>query len=58
MPLMPVTSEGAAKFRQPTLDVDDIGDELLEIFKNIEKCIELRAEYMHASMQCPGGTAI
>jgi hypothetical protein len=33
---------------------DDLADELVGIFKSIEKCIELRSEYMSATLQCPG----
>jgi len=49
-----VTSEGAAKFSPHETHEDDLSSELLGIFSSIEKCIELRSEYMHNSLQCPG----
>eukprot|EP00842_Homolaphlyctis_polyrhiza_P006890 jgi/Hompol1/790/HPOL_002405-RA len=49
-----VTSEGVAKYSQKESTDVELGKELEEMFKMLEKCIELRAKYMEASFQCLG----
>jgi AMP deaminase len=50
----PVTSESMANPRK-NLDLnEELAQELEEIFDSFEKCIELRAKYMHFSLQFDG----
>ena len=53
----PATSEAMANPRQQSLE-NGLAKELQDIFAALERCIELRSAYMHASRQCPGGTII
>lgn len=50
----PATSESMANPRQQSLE-NGLAKELQDIFAALERCIEIRSSYMHASRQCPGG---
>ncbi|KAL2917705.1 AMP deaminase [Polyrhizophydium stewartii] len=49
-----VTSEGVANYSHKGITDVELSKELEEMFKMLEKCIEMRAKYMEASFQCLG----
>jgi AMP deaminase len=49
-----VTSESVAAYSRTDPRDDELSDELQNIFKSFQQCLELRKKYMLVSLQCPG----